>query len=437
MPLRDDTTAGEPRGLPASLWADVTPPGRPAPALSGDADADVVVIGAGFAGSAAALRLAEAGRKVVVLEASEPGWGASGRNNGQVIPGLKFDPDEIELQLGTERGARMARWAGALPDRVFELIAAHRIDCEATRTGWIQPTLFRDGAARIAGRCAQWAARGAPVEGIDRTRLAGLLGTDAFVAGWIDHRGGTINPLAYARGLAAAAVAAGARLHTNTFVTGLAHNGSDWRVVASGGSVRARHVFVATAAYANEVVPGLRRSMIPVRTAQVASEPLSARQLSTILPGRQGASDTRRLLTSFRIAAGNRLMMGGAWATGGLRHDTLLPHLHRSAARLFGHLGPLGWAYGWSGFFAATPDHLPHLHESPDGLYCALGCNGRGIGLSTGLGQLVAERILGRPAADLEIPVQPIRPVALHAFRRLGIAAATRMNRLRDRIDGA
>jgi glycine/D-amino acid oxidase-like deaminating enzyme len=177
--------------------------------------------------------------------------------------------------------------------------------------------------------------------------------------------------------------------------------------------------------------------MIPVRTAQVASEPLSERQLGSILPGRQGASDTRRLLTSFRIAPGNRLLMGGAWATGGLRHDALLPHLHRSGARLFGHLGPLRWAYGWSGFFPATTDHLPHLHESPDGLYCALGCNGRGIGLSTGLGQLVAERIMGRPAADLDIPVQPMRPVALHAFRRLGVAAATRMNWLRDRIDGA
>jgi glycine/D-amino acid oxidase-like deaminating enzyme len=179
----------------------------------------------------------------------------------------------------------------------------------------------------------------------------------------------------------------------------------------------------------------LRRSFVPVRTAQVASAPLP--QARAILPGRQGASDTRRLLTSFRLSPDERLVMGGSGATGGRDHAGLLPRLKRAGAELFAHLVPIDWEFGWSGYFAVTMDHLPHLHETDDGLYCALGCNGRGIAISTALGKMVAERILGRNAADLEIVPAPMRSVPFHAFRNLGIACATAAKGLQDRLDRA
>lgn len=429
--------AGEAPQLPESLWARISLPAIAAPPLAGEVRADVAVIGGGFAGCAAALALAQAGQRVVILEAAEPGWGASGRNNGQVIPGLKFDPDELVRRFGAARGGRLAAWAGALPDRVFSLIAEHGIACDPVRSGWIQPAYTRRALATIESRCAQWAARAAPVRMLSSDELEPMLGTPRFVGAWMDRRGGTINPLSYARGLAGAAQGAGAALHARTPALSMTRDGGAWVVQTPAGSVRAGQVFVATAAYADDLVPGLRRSTVPVRTAQVATTPLPEVALRAILPGGQGASDTRRLLTSFRISPDRRLVMGGAWATGGLDDRHLLPHLHRAAADLFGHLGPLRWEFGWSGFFPVTDDHLPHVHESTDGIICALGCNGRGIGLSTALGEMVAARLLGREADALEIPPSPMPAVAFHEFRRAGIAAATLAKSLQDRLDRA
>jgi len=428
---------GEPAELPRSVWQQTAAPAPDLPRLRGDASADVLIVGAGFTGLAAAIRLAESGARVVVIDAVEPGWGASGRNNGQVIPGLKLDPGELEKKYGADEGARLCAWGGAAPDAVFDLIERHAIDCHAVRNGWIQPAYTRQAVARIESRCAQWAARGAPVDMLPRADLAATLGTGAYLDAWIDKRGGTINPLAYARGLAAAAIAAGASVHSRTSAISMQREAAGWLVRAQDGTVRAPQVFVATAAYANDMVPGLRRSFVPVRTAQTASAPLSAAQARAILPGRQGASDTRRLLTSFRLSPDARLVMGGSGATGGLGHDHLLLRLRKVGSELFRALGPIEWEFGWSGYFAVTSDHLPHLHESVDGLVCALGCNGRGIAVSTALGQLVAQRLLGASAADAAIRPAAMHSVPFYAFRNIGIAVATTVSGLQDSFDRA
>lgn len=426
---------GEEPAMPPSLWARIATAPRATPALEGGVAADVAVIGAGYAGLAAAIALAQAGLQVVVVDAAEVGWGASGRNNGQVIPGLKLDPDELVSRFGSARGERLAAWAGAAPDQVFGLIERHAIACDALRKGWIQPAYTARSLATIHSRCAQWARRGASAATVERRDLEAILGTPAYVGAWIDERGGTLNPLSYARGMAEAAIGLGARLFTRTSALALARNGSHWSLATPRGSVRAAKVFVATAGYADELVKGLRRSMVPVRTAQAATAPLDERRLATILPGRQGASDTRRLLTSFRISPDRRLVMGGAWATGALDDVPLLPHLHKAGGALFAHLGTLDWEFGWSGYFPATSDHMPHLHESGDGIYCALGCNGRGIALSTALGTLVAARISGVQEADSGLEPTPMARVLFHRFRNAGIALATAVKGVQDRAD--
>jgi glycine/D-amino acid oxidase-like deaminating enzyme len=265
--------------------------------------------------------------------------------------------------------------------------------------------------------------------------LPAMLGTDGYLAAWIDRRGGSINPLAYARGLIAAALAAGAAVYRDTPALALAKNGARWQLRTPQASVDAERVFVATGAYGEDLVPGLARSIVPVRTAQVATVPLDDPLRSTILPGGQCASDTRRLLTSFRLSPDGRLVMGGAAATGTLDHRALLPHLHRAGDELFGRGASLPWQLGWSGYFAVTRDHLPHWHESGDGVWCALGCNGRGIAVSTALGQLVAQRLLGARTDDLPFPPTPMRPFPFHAFRNAGIAVATEVKRVQDRAD--
>ncbi|MCT9811244.1 FAD-binding oxidoreductase [Acidovorax sp. Be4] len=429
--------AGETPQLPETVWRLSSPPLVPCQPLRGHVEADVAIIGGGFTGQMAAITLREAGRSVVLVDAAEPGWGASGRNNGQVIPGFKWNPDEIVARYGPQAELLVA-WGGGAPGLVFETIGNYGIDCSPVQKGWIQPAYTDIGAEQIARRCAQWAQRGAAVEMLDAARLPEMLGTPIFQAGWIDHRGGSINPLAYARGLAKTAMALGAQVHAHTTALSLRKQGAGWIVDCLGGArIEAKQVIVATAAYASDMVPGLARSMVPVRTAQVATAPLSEQMLQTILPGRQCASDTRRLLTSFRISPDNRLVMGGSGATATLDHSSIVPRLHAAAAEMWGHLGPLQWELAWSGFFAVTNDHMPHIHESADGVICALGCNGRGIGLSTAMGKLLAERLLGMDARAMPLQPTAMQPFAFHAFRAMGVAVATRYHGLRDRIDKA
>src|ERR1700759_4365856 len=203
----------EPFPLAPSLWAATAPKAPPTPPLEGHVTAEVVVIGAGYCGLSTALHLAERGTKVVVLEAHEPGWGGSGRNGGQVIPGLKYDPDELEEKFGPERGRRLVDFIGGSADVVFGLIEKHRMNVPHTRQGWIQGAHTPAGLDIVKRRSAQWAKRG--VEGareLSADDVGHLIGTDKYLGGWVDPRGGAIQPLAYARELARAALAAGGRV---------------------------------------------------------------------------------------------------------------------------------------------------------------------------------------------------------------------------------
>lgn len=429
--------AGERPQLPETAWRFTAAPLPSFTSLQSDVETDVVVVGGGFVGLMAAIALREGGRDVVLIDAVEPGWGASGRNNGQVIPGFKCDPDELNSQFGVQAGDRLSEFGGHAPDLVFDTITKYGIQCHPVRNGWIQSAYSEGGVGRIQRRYAQWSARGAPVQMLDTKSLPDVLGTPIFRAGWIDHRGGSINPLAYARGLASAASGLGVQICIHTAALAMRREDARWSIACSGGKmIRAQQVVVATAAYADDLVPGLRRTMVPVRTAQVATAALPPSALEIILPGRQCASDTRRLLTSFRISPDGRLVMGGSGATASLDHSSIVPRLHAAATEMFGHLGRLNWELAWSGFFAVTKDHIPHVHETADGVICALGCNGRGIAISTAIGSLLGQRLLGMNVADMAFKPTPMKSFAFHAFRQLGVALATRYYGMRDRIDG-
>lgn len=431
------TLMGETLAMPPSLWAATAIPAPSTAPLRGNARADVAILGAGFTGLVAALALAENGLSVAVLDAAEPGWGASGRNNGQIIPGLKLDPDDVLARCGERAGEALVQWSGEAPATTFALIEHYKIPCHPVRAGWIQPAYAECDVALIERRCAQWRRYGVNAVMLDRSSLPAMLGTPAFFGAWLDPRGGTIHPLSYARGLAAAAIGAGVRLFTGSKVTRLSHANETWQFETAEGRLDAPRAIVATNAYTENLVPHLQRSIVPLRTAQVATRPLPDTIRRAILPGRQGASDTRRLLTSFRLSPDCRLIMGGSGATGGVHKQSLLHHLHRSARELFSHLGLLEWEYGWSGFLALTPDHLPHIHEPERGMQIALGCNGRGIALSTEMGRMLAERVLGRSAAEMPLPVTPIRTVAFHGMRHPVLAVATAAKRIQDRFDRA
>ena len=220
---------------PPSVYAQAAPAPPPTAPLTGRPHVGTAVIGAGFTGLSTALHLAEAGVDVAVLEAREVGWGASGRAFGQVVPYLKIGHRDILRHYGPERGSRVIDAIAAGPDLVFDLIARHNIDCWAVRTGLLFAAHAPPGRRDLEQRTAYWQDRGARVEMLEGARCAEAVGSTLYAAASLEHRGGNLNPLAYVRGLARAAVAAGAAIHTQTPVRGIARRNGRWEVDAGAG----------------------------------------------------------------------------------------------------------------------------------------------------------------------------------------------------------
>ncbi len=414
-----------------SLWC-ATATGAPGgPALQGSERAQVVVVGAGYTGLSAALHLCEAGRDVVVLEASLLGAGGSGLNGGQVIPGVKHDPDVLERMFGATVGASMIDTVASGPDLVFELIRKHRIDCAATRTGWIQPAASESALAPIRSRVEQWRRRGAPVEMLQRRQIAELLGSERYCGGWIDLRAGTVQPLSYLLGLAGAAQRFGARIFTGSPAIKLERIGEQWSVQTPHGRILSPAVILATDAYTGGLVDTLRRSIVLVPSFQVATEPIPELLRRSILPQRQSVSDTWHLLRYYRLDAQGRLLLGSRGFFGDVPVSTAARHHYRAVLEIFPQLRGLRFEFHWGGWVAMTADHLPHLHELAPGLSAGLGYNGRGVAMATVMGRLLARRLLGVPAAQLGFPISPVRPIPLHRCSRLGVRLALQYLQLR------
>ncbi len=421
---------------PRSLWtATAKEPAPPAPPLEDAAKADVAIIGGGFTGLSAALHLAEAGVDVLLLEAEEPGFGASGRNGGQVIPGLKYDPDELVGLFGSERGERINEISGGAADFAFGLIQRHGIGCAPVRKGWIQGVHARSKLDTVKRRVDQWGRRGAPVRFLDEAEIAQMTGTDRYYGGWLDERGGMIQPLSYARGLARAALAAGARIHGRSPALKLIHEQKGWRIKTPDGAVAADRILIATNGYTGDLWPGLKRSLVPVNSFQVATQPLSDNLRATILPGGQPLSDTRRLLLYFRLDPEGRLLMGGRGTPYGQTRTDRYERLRIAARRLFPQLDGLEWEFFWSGKVALTADHLPHIHELAPGLTAALGYNGRGVAMASRMGKLLADHVLGAPAEALGLPVTATRPMPFWSLRQPAVSALIGWYRFRDWLD--
>lgn len=417
-----------------SLWSATANPAPDCPPLRDRTECEIAIVGGGFTGLSCALHLAERGEKPVLLESETPGWGASGRNGGQVIPGLKEDPDAVERAFGAEIGGRMVALAGGAPSLVFELIERHGIECGAVRKGWIQPS--HSGAAlRITeSRVEQWRRRGAPIELLDRTETESLLGCGGYHGALLDRRGGGLHPLNYALGLAKAAQASGAQLHGNSKVTALERVGEGYRLKTAEGEVTARRVALCTNGYTGDLLPELRRSVIPMRSLQVASRPLSENARRSILPQGQVSSDTRPLLSYFRLDAEGRFLIGGRGAESVPAIRKRLSNLRATAESLFPQIESEDWRFHWGGLVALTSDHFAHLHEPLPGLVAGLGFNGRGIAMATAMGRVLADKLAGTPDADLDFPVTAVRPIPFHGFRKPALAAVIAWHRLRDHL---
>jgi glycine/D-amino acid oxidase-like deaminating enzyme len=420
---------------PPDVYVSGAPPPPPTQTLEGRGHVAVAVIGAGFTGLSTALHLAESGIDVAVLEAKEIGWGASGRAFGQVVPYLKPGHDAILGHYGPERGQRIVDAVAAAPDLVFELIGRHGIECWPMRSGLIFAAHSPGGRRDLERRTQYWQRRGAPVEMLEGTQCAEAIGSSLYKTASLDRRGGNINPFAYARGLARAAVAAGAVIYPNSRVRGLARRNGRWSIDAGGAGLTADSVVLATNAYTDNLWPGLRESIIPMRGHGFVSEPLSDNVRHTILPQRQSLTDTRQLYSGVRMLPDGRLHASAHGPSFGSEPKADWRRVDTRVRRLFPQLGAVKWQQGWSGWVAMTTDHFPRMHELAPGLFAGLGYNGRGIAAATMMGRDLA--IVARGARDdaTVYPLSPLRPLAWHRIAPTLIRGLVQAYRVHDAID--
>jgi glycine/D-amino acid oxidase-like deaminating enzyme len=420
--------------LPLSLYAETAIPPLDLARLAGEARASVVIIGGGITGLSTALHLAERGVDVLLLEAHQPGWGASGRNGGHVNPGLKPDPDEVEQDFG-ELGRRMVGFSYAAPEALFRLVEHYQLRCEARQAGTLRAATNPRTAADLRRLAAQYAARGMAADLLDGEAGFAATGTRRYPAILRDPCGGSVNPLGYARGLAQAAIAAGARLCGGSPAIKLARTAAGaWRVETPTGAVMADRLVIGTNGYTDDLWPGLKRSVVPVWSGITATEPLPEEIARQIMPKGGVLYELGSVTVYYRLDSGGRLLMGGRSSLRDMQGPEGFRYLQRYAVKLWPALRNVAWTHGWNGQLAMTADHYPHLHEPEPDVLIALGYNGRGVAMATAMGGLIARRIGGEAAETLEMPVTDLKPIAFHGLWPLAVHGRLAWGRLRDRM---
>ena len=365
--------------------------------LRGDVEADVCVVGGGIAGCSTALHLAERGYRVVLLEGRRIGWGASGRSGGQAIFGYAAGQDKLIAEVGREHARRLFDLSVEALDLLRDTVARHSIDCDL-HWGQVHVAVkprqvdelqaWRDELASDCDyRTLRW---------MDRDETSALIASDRYLGGLIDTRSGHLHPLNYTLGLARAAEAAGALLHEGSQVIGLDH-GDVVTVRTAEGRVRVKHVALCCNAYIDDrVSKKLRNRIMPVGTYIVATEPLGAERLRTILRENVAVTDVNWVLDYFRCSADHRLLFGGRVSYSGL--DPLGTERATRARMLavFPQLADARIDYAWGGYVDITMSRAPDFGRLAPNVYYLQGFSGHGIALTGLAGQLVAEAIAGQ-----------------------------------------
>jgi gamma-glutamylputrescine oxidase len=372
--------------------------------LEGEVQADVAIVGGGLAGLSAAIELADRGFSVVLLEARQVGWGASGRNGGQAIHGLACDQEEIETQLGLDEARRV--WAMSL--EALDLIQARRrrfgIDCE-----WQDGYLGVAVNAKKAGDLRRWydhttQVYGYPLAWIEPADMPRWIASPRYNSALHDARSGHLHPLKYSLGLARAAASLGVRVHEQTPATRL-ERGAQATVHTPRGQVRARQVLLAGNVYLQGIAPQLEARIMPVGTYIVCSEPLEPSLAASLVPSRSAVCDNNFVLDYFRPTADHRMLYGGRVSYSTMTPPNLAASMQRRMSATFPQLQGVKVEYSWGGFVDISMNRAPDFGRLPRvgasaasnaaDVYYLQGFSGHGLALTGLAGRLVAEAMAG------------------------------------------
>lgn len=420
-------------GHAPSLYAAECAPIPARPVLDGDRRCDVCIVGGGFTGLSTALDLAGRGFSVVLLEAERLGWGASGRNGGQFIPGYAGGYGRLVAAVGPDDARRIWQLGLDAADLLHARIADHGIDCQV-QWGYLHAALTPAQMGELTDMVAV-IGRAFDISGFrlrDKAGLAAVIGSGRYVGGLSDSQSGHLQPLRYALGLAGAAERAGAALFEHSPVTAIDQNGR-CRAVTATGTVTADYLVLAGNAHLGGVAPAIRSRVMPAGTYIIATEPLDADLAGRLLPTNAAVADCNFVLDYFRLSQDRRMLFGGGVSYSTLPPPNLAAAMRRRMLRVFPALAPARIDYAWGGHVAITPSRLPHFGRIGRRILFAQGFSGQGVILTGMAGRLMADAIAGDAGRfDLmsKIPIAPFPGGRLMRMPLLVLAST--YYRLRD-----
>jgi len=408
-----------------SLWASTATPLRIFPSLSGEVQADVVIIGAGYTGLSAAHHIAKSGLVPVVLEANRPGWGASGRNGGVITAKFRQSFRGIDAGFGRAMAKRMYEIAHESTEIVEELVSEFGITgARLTRTGQVKAA-HNHATLRAAIDEAEWMKRemgDADVRILDAHEVREETGSQAFVGGVLNPGSGGIHPLNYLHGLAEGLAVRGVAIYQESPVLRLRHEGAGVIAEAPDGAVRARQVIIATNSYSDltDATRHMQHTLVPFRSAIIATDRLPHNLAGSLMPTGRTYTETKRMMRWFRMVD-DRVIFGGRGAFGKQDSEPAFDALRKAMIGIFPELSDVPLAFKWSGLVGMTLDSMPHIGRLDDRTLFSMGYNGAGVAMSSLMGRYLAAFVRGEtPDVGLldarrmkVIPFYPLREPAV------------------------
>ncbi|MGF1595118.1 MAG: NAD(P)/FAD-dependent oxidoreductase [Kiloniellaceae bacterium] len=370
---------------------------EPSPPLDGDRRCDVCVVGGGYTGIATALHLAERGYKVVLVEAKRIGWGASGRNGGQLCSGQRLDPEALTRLVGAERARLLWDLGEESKNLVKQRIAAHAIDCD------LKSGIVHAGFKPAHGKELQEHARflrddyGYPhIRPLSREELRELVASDLYHGGSIDSDAGHLHPLNYLLGLAKAARAAGATLHESTPALEILRRDGRPAVRTPRGSVSADYLVLACNGHLGGLEPRIASAIMPINNFMIATEPLGAERARGLIANDAAVADSKYVIDYYRLSADGRLLFGGGESYRMSYPRDIEGIVRRCMLKVFPQLQDVAVDYAWGGTLAITLKRLPAFGRLDGDTFYAMGFSGQGVALTTLAGKVIAEAVAGQ-----------------------------------------
>ncbi|RYH09314.1 FAD-binding oxidoreductase [Tropicimonas sp. IMCC6043] len=431
--LTVNDTPGE---YPGSYYASAARPLPPFAPAEGTLRADVCIVGGGYTGLSAALHLAERGYDVVLLEAQRVGFGASGRNGGQVWPGQRVDQETLEAKFGEAAARRLWEISLQSVDLVRDLTARPEMEDCTFHPGLIHA----DHKARFVPETRAYVdhlrERYAydPIRFIDRDEIRAIIGSDAYHGGFLDENAGHLDPLRFALGLARLAVAAGARLHEGSKVVEIT-KGAPARLKTASAEITADHVILACNGYLGGLDGQVAARVMPINNFIVATEPLSPERQADIIRGDYAVGDSKFVVNYYRFSEDHRLLFGGGESYGYRFPADIRAKVRRPMLEVFPQLRDVSLDYAWGGTLAITMNRMPHFDRLAGNILSFSGYSGHGLAMATLAGQIAAETLAGQAErfdamASVPIPRFPGGP----RFRTPLLVLAMLWYSLRDKV---